>query len=196
VKHTMFPRVRRVRRGYHCRQVETFFRQAQRAGSGDSEPLQAADVRRVGFELVRHGYTPAAVDARLDELEERLLGAEDTGGGRRGNRDPASDLEFLRAQLDTPYMRRFPRTGWLRRGYRLDDVDEFLDQVSGALAGDGTVTVEDVRRVAFRPKRGGYDEGAVDDTLDRVVEALILRRRAAGQTTPEERNGHVAPRQL
>jgi DivIVA domain-containing protein len=191
----MFPRVRRVRRGYHCKQVETFFSRVRLAESGGREPLEPADVRHVGFELVRHGYAPGAVDARLDEVEERLLAAADTGGGRRGRSGPASDLEFLQAQLDTPYMRRFPRTGWLRRGYRLDDVDEFLDQVAGALAADGTVTVEDVRRVAFRPKRGGYDESAVDDTLDRVVEALILKRRTAGQTTPQERNGQVAPRQ-
>jgi DivIVA domain-containing protein len=39
--------------------------------------------------------------------------------------------------------------------------------------------------VAFRPKRGGYAEDAVDDSLDRVVEALLLleageRRRAEG----------------
>jgi DivIVA domain-containing protein len=194
----MFPRVRRVRRGYHCKQVETFFAQVRLAESGGREPLEPADVRRVGFELVRHGYAPAAVDARLDELEERLLAAADTGGGRRGRSDAASDLEFLRAQLVTPYMRRFPRTGWLRRGYRLDDVDEFLDQVAGALAADGTVTVtvEDVRRVAFRPKRGGYEEGAVDDTLDRVVEALILQRRTAGQSAPADRNGQAAPRQV
>jgi DivIVA domain-containing protein len=193
----MFPRVRRVRRGYHCKQVETFFRQVQLAEAGGREALAPADVRHVGFELVRHGYTPGVVDARLDELEERLLVAQDSGGGgRRGRQNPTGDLEFLRAQLVTPYMRRFPRTGWLRRGYRLDDVDEFLDQVAGALAGDGTVTVDDVRRMAFRPKRGGYDESAVDDTLDRVVEVLIVLRRPAGQTAPEEHNGQVAPRQV
>ncbi len=196
MKHTMFPRVRRVRRGYHCRQVEAFFGQVQLADAGGREPLGPTDVRRVGFELVRHGYTPGAVDTRLDELEERLLVVQDSGGGRRGRPDPTSDLEFLRAQLLTPYMRRFPRTGWLHRGYRLDDVDEFLDQVAGALAGDGTVTVDDVRRVAFRPKRGGYDEAAVDDTLDRVVEALIMLRRPAEQTAPEAHNGQVAPRRV
>jgi DivIVA domain-containing protein len=31
-----------------------------------------------------------------------------------------------------------------------------------------------VRTVAFRPKRGGYAEEAVDETLDRVVEMLLL----------------------
>ena len=44
--------------------------------------------------------------------------------GRRGRSDPDTDVQFLRDQLDEPYMRRFPRSGMLRRGYDLDDVDE------------------------------------------------------------------------
>jgi DivIVA domain-containing protein len=184
--------VSRVRRGYHCRQVETFLAQGELAATGARPQLLPDAVRRVGFELVRHGYRPESVDERLDQIEEQLLAAQETGGGRRGRRDPASDLEFLRGQLVSPYMQRFPRTGWLRRGYSLDDVDEFLDRVVGALSGDGTVTVEDVRRVACRPKRGGYDEGPVDETLDRVVEALLVLRRsgasAAGPTAPTQRS--------
>jgi DivIVA domain-containing protein len=79
-------------------------------------------------------------------------------------------------------MRRFPRVHFPRRGYDIDDVDEFLDLVGKALdsaiasvARDiGGLTVADVRTVAFRPKRGGYAEEAVDETLDRVVEMMLL----------------------
>ena len=187
MSHKLFPRVSRVRRGYHCRQVETFLGQVELAAAGGREPMLPDDVRRVGFELVRHGYRPDPVDARLDEIEEQLLAAQDTGGGRRGRSDPASDLEFLRGQLVAPYMQRFPRTGWLHRGYSLDDVDEFLDRVVGALSGGGAVTVDDVRRVAFRPKRGGYAEGPVDETLDRVVEVLLVQRRTGASAA------HVPP---
>jgi DivIVA domain-containing protein len=177
MNHTMFPRVRRLRSGYQCAQVETFLARVEGALTGAQPQVSAADVRRVGFELVRHGYVLADVDAHLDELEERLLAMQSpSGGGRRARNDPNSDLLFLRDELVAPYMRRFPRTRTWRRGYLLDDVDDFLDRVAATLSGadDDPVTVDDVRRMAFRPKRGGYEERAVDETLDRVVEMMLL----------------------
>jgi DivIVA domain-containing protein len=76
-------------------------------------------------------------------------------------------------------MHRFPRARAWRRGYDVDDVDDFVDGVLKALSGSAALTVEQARTVAFRPKRGGYDEDAVDETLDRVVEVLLVKRRAA-----------------
>ncbi|MDQ1629115.1 MAG: hypothetical protein QOI54_2859 [Actinomycetota bacterium] len=185
----MFPRASRLRRGYHCRQVERFLADVELSYTGAHPPVTATDVRRAGFELVHHGYDPGAVDSRLDELEERLLALRSaSGGGRRGRDDPSSDLLFLREELVSPYMRRFARAGALRRGYDMDDVDDFIDQVADTLAGgDAQLTVDDVRRVTFRPRRGGYDELAVDETLDRVVEALLMLRRPdpAGARTQE-----------
>jgi DivIVA domain-containing protein len=175
MSHTMFPRVRRLRRGYHCGQVETFLARVDPPASAAPAPLKPADVRRVGFELVRHGYAPAPVDARLDEIEEALLAQQEGDGGR----DPSSDLLVLREQLVAPALQRFAHIGRLRRGYHLLDVDVFLNRVAEMLSGAGEVTVEDVRRVAFRSQRGGYDEGAVDELLDRVVEALLLQRHRA-----------------
>lgn len=199
MSHTMFPRVRRLRRGYHCAQVETFLARVEQALSGAQPQVTAADVRRVGFELVRHGYALAAVDAHLDELEERLLAMQSpSGGGRRARNDPSSDLLFLRDELVAPYMRRFPRARTWRRGYLLDDVDDFLDRVTETLSGAGEhpVTVDDVRRVAFRPKRGGYEERAVDETLDRVVEALLVLRRPTADADAPEHRGVDASRRI
>jgi DivIVA domain-containing protein len=57
----------------------------------------------------------------------------------------------------------------------VDDVDDLLDAIAGPLIGEPGPGAQAVRTSVFRPKRGGYDEDAVDDYLDRVVE-LFLRR--------------------
>jgi DivIVA domain-containing protein len=150
---------------------------------GDFPPMAAADIRRAGFELVRHGYAVAAVDARLDDLEERALLVEGATVGRRVRSDHDTDVQFLRDQLSKPYMRRFPRSAMLRRGYNLDDVDGLVDRVLARFNGvnntDQELTVEDVRTAGFKPRRGGYAEEAVDEMLDRVVELLLVQRRAS-----------------
>jgi DivIVA domain-containing protein len=90
-------------------------------------------------------------------------------------------------------MKRFPRAGTLRRGYDVDDVDDFVDHALAALQGTETITVEQVRAAAFRPRRGGYQEDAVDDMLDRVVELLLLLRRQAAPPVAPARPA-AAPR--
>ncbi|MDQ1618264.1 MAG: hypothetical protein QOJ27_3181 [Sphingomonadales bacterium] len=175
----MFPRVRRWRRGYHCRQVEAFLSSVEVSLGGHLPPMAASDIRRAGFELVRHGYAVADVDHHLDALEERVLTLQTAASGRRGRPDPASDEQFLRDELSGPHMRRFPRAGMLRRGYDVDDVDDFIDRVTSVLAGTDEMTVDEARAAGFCPKRGGYDEESVDETLDRVVEWLLVKRRAA-----------------
>jgi DivIVA domain-containing protein len=184
--HKRFPRASRWRRGYHCRQVDVFLARVEVSLQGDFPPMAAADIRRAGFELVRHGYSVAAVDARLDDLEERALLVEGATSGRRVRSDPDADVQFLRDELSKPYMRRFPKSGMLRRGYDLDDVDGLVDRVLARFNGvsddgvnntDQELTVEDVRTAGFKPRRGGYEEEAVDEMLDRVVELLLVQRR-------------------
>jgi DivIVA domain-containing protein len=185
MRHKRFPRASRWRRGYHCKQVDVFLARVEMSLRGDFPPMAAADIRRAGFELVRHGYSVAAVDAGLDELEERVLLVEAATSGRRVRSDPDTDVKFLRDQLDEPYMRRFPRSSMLRRGYDLDDVDGLVDRVLARFNGANDtsqepmeeLTVEDVRTAGFKPRRGGYAEEAVDEMLDRVVELLLVQRR-------------------
>jgi DivIVA domain-containing protein len=188
VKHNRFARMPRWRRGYHCRQVDAFLASVEQSLEGSYPPMAAATIRRAGFELVRHGYAIAAVDARLDELEERVLIAEGATSGRRGRTDHDTDAQFLRDQLDKPYMRRFPRSRLVRRGYDLDEVDGLVDRVldrfNGANQESGfELTVEDVRTAGFKPRRGGYAEEAVDEMLDRVVELLLVQRRESDSST-------------
>jgi DivIVA domain-containing protein len=72
----------------------------------------------------------------------------------------------------------------LRRGYKVDEVDTFLDRVEATLAGeppgDAPVSAQEVHDVVFRVRFGGYDEWQVDLHLDRVERQL---------TELEERSG-------
>ena len=190
MSHRRFTRVGRLHKGYHWRQVDAFLDHVEVSLGGVFPPPTASEVRQAGFELVRGGYAVVEVDEYLDALEERVLVAQGRQAGRRGRADPAGEAEFLKAELTGPYMKRFPRASTLRRGYQVDDVDDFVDRVVGALAGTGAVSVEDVRHVPFRPRRGGYREDAVDDAMDRVVEYLLLVRREG--TAPEQQEARPA----
>ncbi|MDQ1603077.1 MAG: hypothetical protein QOE01_922 [Actinomycetota bacterium] len=185
MSHHRFPRAGRLRRGYHCRQVDQFMVQVEVSLSGMHGRIGPDEIRRIGFELVRHGYEVGPVDAALDDLEERALTVLGASTGRRARLDPEGELAVLREQISLPYMRRFPRAHWMHRGYNVDDVDDYLDEVLDALSHDRLVDVDEVRRVGFRPKRGGYDEAAVDDTLDRVVGLLLLVTDAPAAGVPD-----------
>lgn len=186
MSHRRFTRVGRLHKGYHCRQVDAFLDHVEVSLGGVFPPPTASEVRQAGFELVRGGYAVPEVDEYLDALEERVLAAQGRMAGRRGRSDPAGEAEFLKTELTGPYMKRFPRASALRRGYDIDDVDEFVDRVVGALDGTAALSVEDVRQVPFRPRRGGYREDAVDDAMDRVVEYLLLVRREGAADTERE----------
>ncbi len=190
--HDRYPRVRRWRKGYHRGQVDAFVSNVEVSLSGMIPMPTATDIRRAGFELRRGGYDTVAVDAAMDDLESRVLAVQRLSAGRRGRTDPGTDAAVLREELSGPYMQRFPRSGFLRRGYDLDDVDDFVDRVLVVLDGDGDgdgaaaqpLAVDDVRAVVFRPRRGGYREDAVDDALDHVVEHLMLHQPREGAVGP------------
>ncbi|HET6482553.1 MAG TPA: DivIVA domain-containing protein [Actinoplanes sp.] len=81
---------------------------------------------------------------------------------------------------------RFRRRA-LRRGYKVDEVDSFLDRVEATLSGEQAgppVGAQEVHDVVFRVRFGGYDEWQVDLHLDRVERQLAEL---------EDRNGRVAP---
>jgi DivIVA domain-containing protein len=68
---------------------------------------------------------------------------------------------------------RFRRRA-VRRGYKVDEVDDFLDRVEATLNGvpGASVAAQDVHDVVFRVRFGGYDEWQVDLHLDRVERQL------------------------
>lgn len=85
---------------------------------------------------------------------------------------------------------RFRRRA-LRRGYKVDEVDAFLDRVEATLAGeppgDAPVTAQEVHDVVFRVRFGGYDEWQVDLHLDRVERQLADLEERTGPYGREQR---------
>jgi DivIVA domain-containing protein len=76
----------------------------------------------------------------------------------------------------------------LSRGYKVDEVDAFLDRVEATLSGEpvgSPVTADEVDDVVFRVRFGGYDEWQVDVYLDRVARQLAeLDERGVLGTAP------------
>jgi len=84
---------------------------------------------------------------------------------------------------------RFRRRS-LRRGYKIEEVDSFLDRVEAMLNGERVeppVRSKDVHDIVFRVKFGGYDEWQVDLHLDRVERQLAEREPEAGRMIAPER---------
>lgn len=95
---------------------------------------------------------------------------------------------------------RFRRRA-LRRGYKVDEVDSFLDRVEATIAGDSVgapVSAQEVHDVVFRVRFGGYDEWQVDLHLDRVERQLSELEERGGfarggmePPRPEMRSGEM-----
>jgi DivIVA domain-containing protein len=82
---------------------------------------------------------------------------------------------------------RFRRRA-LRRGYKVDEVDAFLDRVEATLAGEQVgppVGAQEVHDVVFRVRFGGYDEWQVDLHLDRVERQLAEFEERGGRPAPD-----------
>ncbi|WP_169808771.1 DivIVA domain-containing protein [Microtetraspora niveoalba] len=73
-------------------------------------------------------------------------------------------------------MNRFPRVRGVRLGYDPGQVDELVRRIEGTLGRtdlDGPpVTADEIRSAAFRVRRGGYNETAVDFALDAFIVAV------------------------
>ncbi|MEZ0163878.1 DivIVA domain-containing protein [Kineococcus sp. LSe6-4] len=78
------------------------------------------------------------------------------------------------------------RVGALRRGYRVADVDLFLDHLAAA-GPAGRVAAAQVRAVGFGSQLGGYDVADTDDLLSEVEDALAGRERAQALAQPDRR---------
>ena len=60
---------------------------------------------------------------------------------------------------------------------RLDvPVDAFAEQLTSYFQDGKPMSVDDVRTVAFRTRRGGYNEAQVDLLLDAVVGVMLAVR--------------------
>ncbi len=168
---SQFQTVGRFERGYEPYQVDAFLAKAEAAVM--ARTMSAEVIRKVGFDLVRGGYDVEAVDAHLDRLELQAAEAERKSASPGASGPPAQQLVGLTEVLARPHGGRFPRTGRFRRGYDARAVDRFTDGLAATLAGHSGPGLRSVRTAVFPASLGGYDEDAVDDYLDRVVDVLL-----------------------
>lgn len=173
-----FPEARGREKGYEKKAVDAFLARARNAFEVGGEPLTAAEVRQVSFPLVRHGYAIASVDAALGRIEDAFAARERAEvlskvGARAWVGRTRETAQTILDRLARPKRRRFDRVSALRYGYRMDEVDLVTDKIARYLEAGDSVTVEQVRSVAFRMQRGGYSETQVDAVLDAVVDVML-----------------------
>ncbi|KAA9110700.1 DivIVA domain-containing protein [Microbacterium rhizomatis] len=169
-------------KGYERRAVDAFLSRARIAFEADADttsaPLTAADVRNAAFSLTRRGYVIASVDAALSRIEDAFAAQEreealEIAGAREWVGRTRETAQVVLDRLARPRGRRFQRVSVLQYGYRIDEVDLVTDKLARYLETGDSVTVEQVRAVAFRMQRGGYREVQVDAVLDAVVEVML-----------------------
>ncbi|GAB3410865.1 hypothetical protein GCM10027515_31710 [Schumannella luteola] len=177
-----FPHARRSRLGYDVDEVEQFLGDARSSYLGEpgSRELNSDDIRTTGFTLRKGGYATEHVDAALARLEDAFAGREkqkalasDGEGHLVTARDRAQEILD---RLVRPRHHRFRRVSLFTVGYSAVDVDAFVDRVAAYLQGGEAVTADEIREVAFRPRRGGYDETQVDVVLDAMVDVILAVR--------------------
>lgn len=178
-----FERVDRGTYGYNIRQVDRFLAKAR--GSVDRPGPQRArltssDVRTVAFSPSRGGYEAQSVDAALDRLEDAFVQRErDRLIAEQGEEAWLQGIgrlsDVLRDRLRRAPGERFRRSARPdAASYDVADVDALCDQLLSYLDRQRPLSVDVVRRAAFRATRGGegYEESQVDAFLDRAVELM------------------------
>lgn len=174
-----FPRTTGRTKGYDTAAVDAFLGRARDAFQTEVDgAVDAASVRTVAFPLVKRGYQVAAVDAALGRIEDAFAARErEHALSRKGARAWVGQSrqrgQEVLDRLTRPQRRRFARTGLLRYGYRVDEVDLVADRIARFLETGEGVSVEQIRTVAFRMQRRGYSEAQVDAVLDAVVEVML-----------------------
>ena len=176
-----FPRSGRAVPGYDVAQVDAFLAEVRRAydAEGGATPgIDAATIRHTSFRMRRGGYAPPQVDAALERLEDAFAARErERDIARMGEeawlRRAHERADEITARLARPDGEKFRRVGRMSGGYDPAEVDRFLTRVSRFFADGRPMSVDEVRRVVFRTRRGGYSEAQVDLLLDAVIDVML-----------------------
>ncbi|MCO5294397.1 MAG: DivIVA domain-containing protein [Homoserinimonas sp.] len=176
-----FPRLRRSRPGYNVDQVEEFLelaRTAYNAAPGTVSGLNASGIRTTSFSMQKGGYSPVHVDAALERLEDAFANRErDQVRAQMGDQawfnSARGKAREIIGRLDRKIGRRFRKVSFLSTGYDRKQVDAFCDRLNRYFRQGEKISVEEIRTVAFRPRKGGYQEAQVDLFLDAVVEVVL-----------------------
>jgi len=180
---TTFPHSRRSKLGYRAEDVDGFLKAARRAYNA---PLGTADIdaeaiRLAAFAMDKGGYSTVHVDAALERLEDAFAlrereHARRTAGDKAWFREARRSAEEILGRVGRPEGRRFRRESVLRVGYDRHEVDAFCDRLQAFFGEGAKLGVDEVRTVAFTPKRGGYAEWQVDLLLDHVIDVMLAVR--------------------
>jgi DivIVA domain-containing protein len=179
-----FPLVRKSKAGYAVDEVEDFLEEARRAYSADrSAPtvVTAESIRRTAFDMEKGGYSVVHVDAALERLEDAFAAREkDSAVAQVGDQawfgQARQTAQEALDRLDRPWGHRFKRVSALTLGYHPKDVDEFGEQLTAYFQDGKPMSVDQVRTVAFRTRRGGYNETQVDVFLDAIIGVMLAVR--------------------
>jgi DivIVA domain-containing protein len=181
---TTFPRVKTSKRGYAVDEVEDFLEEARRAYSADRAAptvITAESIRRTAFDMEKGGYSVVHVDAALERLEDAFAAREkDRAFAEIGDQawfgKARSSAQEALDRLDRPWGHRFKRVNAFTLGYSPKDVDEFGEKLTAYFQDGKPMSVDDVRTVAFRTRRGGYNEAQVDVFLDAIIGVMLAVR--------------------
>jgi DivIVA domain-containing protein len=182
---TTFPRTRKSQLGYSVEQVEEFLEDARRAYTAETsayaDTVTSNAIRRTAFAMEKGGYTPSAVDAALERLEDAFATRErEAALAHRGEADwnahARATAQVLIDRLARPAGAKFTRVGLLTTGYHVSDVDAFADRLVGFFQHGRPLGINEVRTIAFRPAKRGYNEAQVDLLLDSVTQVMLAVR--------------------
>ncbi len=181
---TTFPRVRKSKAGYSVNEVEDFLEEARQAYSADRlapSVVTAESIRRMAFDMEKGGYSVVHVDAALERLEDAFAAREkDRAVAEMGDQawfgQARSTAQQALDRLDRPWGHKFKRVNGLTVGYNPKDVDDFGEQLTAYFQDGKPMSVEDVRTISFRTRRGGYNEAQVDYFLDAIVGVMLAVR--------------------
>lgn len=177
-----FPTAAKKKPGYSKSQVDAFLARAREQFNNPSlNGVTAHEVRNTEFDLTHGGYALDVVDGAMDKLEDsfasREIQRQKTDKGLYALDDRFSRVvELIKGRLERPRKQRFSNTGILLRGYSRKQVDALCEHVMRHFESSAPITLDDVRRVVFNAKRGGYVEAQVDAFIDRVIEALQIEQ--------------------
>ena len=177
-----FPTVGKNKLGYDRASVDAFIAMARdQYTRPESRVINWKTMVATGFQLVKDGYDPAAVDKAIDKLEDTFA--------ERDVKSPAfqfpvvnrsEELIKLRAVLalrvSRPKGKKFERVGVLGVGYSRKSVDAVVALVGEFLEDQEILELDELRALKFKVVRGGYVESQVDTYIDRLVEYMQTQR--------------------
>ena len=177
-----FKNVSKNKLGYEPTEVDAFILRARDHYNNVSAQLvDWRDLTDHKFALTKGGYDIRAVDAAIDKLQdtfaERELSKKSNPFAASFSGSILTELRgLLLSRANRPKNHYFKRVNVFGVGYSRKEVNALMEVVQEFLEGEEILTLEDVRSLRFKVKRGGYIESQVDAYIGRLVEYLETQR--------------------